>query len=346
VSLRTRHLPEPAWERLTEACAARADRVAALLDGGLPGALADAEGAALLPGPGEPAAECACPDPVRPCKHGLALALRLAGLLAAEPHALLLLRGRDPEAFTEDVSRRHARIAARGDAEATALPGVRAGELYGRAPGPLPPPLPVPVTTEPPPAYPAGANAPDPLVLDRLASDAGTRALALLRTGSDPLADCEVWEDAVRIAAAHPGTGLTGAGRALYARLARATDTGPGTLHRAVAAWRGAGAAGLRALEDPPWNPPAGPFDRARSLLLAAGHPPYRPHGNRLTSPDGTRQLRMDREGWWYAYESEAGADDWWPRGTAAKDPVVALESAAPEGDEAPEDEGAEPYIR
>ncbi|NEA40900.1 hypothetical protein G3I42_16800, partial [Streptomyces sp. SID11385] len=52
VSLRTHHLPEPAWERLADACAARADRLAVLLDGGLPGALAGAEGAALLPAPG------------------------------------------------------------------------------------------------------------------------------------------------------------------------------------------------------------------------------------------------------------------------------------------------------
>ncbi|WP_431037927.1 SWIM zinc finger family protein [Streptomyces sp. P6-2-1] len=342
VSLRTHQLPEPAWERLTDACAARADRLAALLDGGLPGALAGAEGAALLPSPGEPLLDCACPDPVRPCKHGLALALRVGGLLAADPQALLLLRGRDPGTFTSELSRRHARLAARGDAGATALPGVKAGELYGREPGPLPPPLPVPATTEPPPAYPAGASAPDPLVLDRLASDAGTRALALLRTGADPLAGRGVWEDAVRIAAAHPGTGLTGTGRALYTRLARGAGAEAGALHRAVAAWRGAGAAGLRALEDPPWNPPAGPFDRARSLLLAAGHPPYRPHDNRLTSPDGTRQLRMDREGTWYAYESEPGAEDWWPRGTAAKDPVVALESAEPEPDE--EEDRPDPY--
>lgn len=343
VSLRAHHLPERAWERLTDACAARADRLAVLLDGGLPGALAGSEGAALLPGPGEPVLDCACPDPVRPCKHGLALALRLTGLLADEPQALLLLRGRDPGTFTAELSRRHARLAAKGDAGATALPGVKAADLYGREPGPLPPPLLVPEATEPPPAYPAGASAPDPLTLDRLASDAGTRALTLLRTGVDPLAGCGVWEDAVRLAAEHPGTGLTGTGRALYTRLARAAGAEPGALHRAVAAWRGAGAAGLRALEDPPWNPPAGPFDRARSLLLAAGHPPYRPHGNRLTSPDGTRQLRMDREGTWYAYESDPGAEDWWPRGTAAKDPVVALESARP-GEDEEEDDWADPY--
>ncbi|MGW3487730.1 SWIM zinc finger family protein [Streptomyces sp. NPDC001054] len=347
VSLRTHHVPEPAWERLTDACAARADRLAVLLDGGLPGALAGAEGAGLLPGPGEPVLDCACPDPVRPCKHGLALALRLTGLLAEEPQALLLLRGRDPGTFTAELSRRHARLAARGDAGATALPGVKAAEWFGREPGPLPPPLPVPEATEPPPAYPAGTSVPDPLTLDRLASDAGARALALLRTGTDPLAGHGVWEDAVRLAAEHPGTGLTGTGRALYTRLARAAGAEPGALHRAVAAWRGAGAAGLRALEDPPWNPPAGPFDRARSLLLAAGHPPYRPHDNRLTSPDGTRQLRMDREGTWYAYESEPGAEDWWPRGTAAKDPAAALESAEPERDEE-EDEAdwwAEPSV-
>ncbi|NEA41417.1 hypothetical protein G3I42_19555, partial [Streptomyces sp. SID11385] len=121
---------------------------------------------------------------------------RLAGLLADEPQALFLLRGRDPVTFTAELSRRHARLAARGDAGATALPGVKAAELYGRDPGPLPPDLPVPAATEPPPAYPAGTSVPDPLTLDRLASDAGTRALALLRTGTDPLAGHGVWEDA------------------------------------------------------------------------------------------------------------------------------------------------------
>ena len=36
-------------------------------------------------------------------------------------------------------------------------------------------------------------------------------------------------------------------------------------------------------------------------------------------------QLRLGRDGLWYAYESEPGHDDWWPRGTPDLDPVGAL---------------------
>jgi hypothetical protein len=36
-------------------------------------------------------------------------------------------------------------------------------------------------------------------------------------------------------------------------------------------------------------------------------------------------QLRLGRDNLWYAYESEPGHDDWWPRGTPDPDPVGAL---------------------
>ncbi|MGW5546936.1 hypothetical protein [Streptomyces sp. NPDC003998] len=84
------------------------------------------------------------------------------------------------------------------------------------------------------------------------------------------------------------------------------------------------GAAGLAVLEEE-WDPPAGRFDRARPLLLAADLPAFRPWRNRLTHPRGHVQLRLGRDGLWYAYESEPGRDDWWPRGTPDLDPVGAL---------------------
>ncbi|MGG7574524.1 hypothetical protein [Streptomyces sirii] len=93
---------------------------------------------------------------------------------------------------------------------------------------------------------------------------------------------------------------------------------------RSVAAWRQGGPEGL-ALLDTTWNPPAGDFDRARSALLAADLPALRPRHNHLTDPDRGIQLRFGRDNRWYPYESEPGAEDWWPTGPADPDPVGAL---------------------
>ncbi len=172
--------------------------------------------------------------------------------------------------------------------------------------------------------YPAAPGGPDPFALDQLATDAAARAHALLGTGRDPVGELTLWQDAVRLAAARPGSGLTAGTRTLYATLAAAVDRTPADLARAVAAWRQGGLAGLAVLEEP-WDPPAGRFDRARPLLLAADLPAFRPWRNRLTHPRGHVQLRLGRDGLWYAYESEPGHDDWWPRGTPDLDPVGAL---------------------
>ncbi|NNN36363.1 hypothetical protein HLK59_39620, partial [Streptomyces sp. S3(2020)] len=175
-----------------------------------------------------------------------------------------------------------------------------------------------------PPVYPAAPGGPDPFALDQLATDAAGRAHALLSTGRDPVAELTLWQDAVRLAAARPGSGLTAATRSLYASLAAEAGRTPADLARAVAAWRQGGFEGLAVLEEP-WDPPAGRFDRARPLLLAADLPAFRPWRNRLTHPRGHVQLRLGRDGLWYAYESDPGADDWWPRGTPDLDPVGAL---------------------
>ncbi|MDV9173074.1 hypothetical protein R6V09_23525, partial [Streptomyces sp. W16] len=158
------------------------------------------------------------------------------------------------------------------------------------------------------------------------------RAHALLSTGRDPVGELTLWQDAVRLAAARPGSGLTATTRSLYASLARATKRSPGELARAVAAWRQGGIEGLAVLEEP-WDPPAGRFDRARPLLLAADLPAFRPWHNHLTHPHGHVQLRLGRDGLWYAYESEPGHDDWWPRGTPDLDPVGALTGLGAPGD-------------
>ncbi|MEU9635797.1 SWIM zinc finger family protein [Streptomyces tendae] len=329
VQVRLRTLGDADWDRFLDAAVERPGHIAALLDKELPHSLADLadHGVPLLPGPRDLTPQCSCPDSGHPCKHAAALCYQTARLLDADPFVLLLLRGRGERALLDALSRRNATRAARAaqDRGPAPLPGVRAGEaLTPRALPPLPPPLPAPPHPEQPPAYPAAPGGPDPFALDQLATDAAARAHALLTTGRDPVGGLTLWQDAVRLAAARPGSGLTAGTRALYASLASAAGRETAELARAVAAWRQGGPEGLDVLEEP-WDPPAGRFDRARPLLLAADLPAFRPWRNRLTHPRGHVQLRLGRAGLWYAYESEPGREDWWPRGTPDLDPVGAL---------------------
>ncbi|MFJ4032946.1 SWIM zinc finger family protein [Streptomyces griseoluteus] len=326
VQLRLRRLSDEDWERLLEAAVDSPADIAALLDKELPHTLAD-RGVPLLPGAGDLIPQCSCPDSGRPCKHAAALCYQTARLLDADPFVLLLLRGRGERELLDTLSRRSAASAARAARERgpAELPGVRASEaLAGRPLPPLPAPMPAPAHPEAPPAYPAAPGGPDPFALDQLATDAAARAHALLTTGRDPVGGLTLWQDAVRLAAARPGSGLTAATRRLYATLAAAVDRTPAELARAVAAWRQGGLAGLTVLEEP-WDPPAGRFDRARPQLLAADLPAFRPWRNHLTHPAGHAQLRLGQDGLWYAYESKPGHQDWWPRGAPDLDPVSAL---------------------
>ena len=329
VQVRLRTLDDADWERFLDAAADRPGDIAALLDKEMPKSLAEC-GVPLLLGPGDLAPQCSCPDSGHPCKHAAALCYQTARLLDADPFVLLLLRGRGERPLLDALSRRNAARAARAaqEQEPAALPGVRATDVLAergeRRLPPLPPPLPVPPHPEQPPVYPAAPGGPDPFALDQLATDAAARAHALLSTGRDPVGGLTLWQDAVRLAAARPGSGLTVTTRSLYASLAKATGRGTAELARAVAAWRQGGVEGLAVLEEP-WDPPAGRFDRARPLLLAADLPAFRPWHNHLTHPHGHVQLRLGRDGLWYAYESEPGDEDWWPRGTPDLDPVGAL---------------------
>ncbi|WP_460070830.1 SWIM zinc finger family protein [Streptomyces sp. YKOK-I1] len=329
VQVRLRTLGDEDWERFLAAAVDRPAHIAALLDKEMPESLADC-GVPLLPGPGDLEPHCSCPDRAHPCKHAAALCYQTARLLDADPFVLLLLRGRGERELLDALSRRNAARAARAaqEREPATLPGVRATEVFAPGPArrlpPLPAPLPVPPHPEQPPAYPSAPNGPDSFALDQLATDAAARAHALLATGHDEIGELTLWQDAVRLAAARPGSGLTLATRALYASLASAAGRTPSELARAVAAWRQGGPDGLTVLEEP-WDPPAGRFDRARPLLLAADLPAFRPWRNHLTHPGGHVQLRFGRDGLWYPYESEPGHDDWWPRGTPDPDPVGAL---------------------
>lgn len=326
VQVRLRTLDDGDWDRFLDAAAERPGHIAALLDKEMPKSLADC-GVDLLPGPGDLAPQCSCPDYGHPCKHAAALCYQTARLLDEDPFVLLLLRGRGERELLDALSRRNATRAARAaqDHQSAPLPGVRARDAFSRrALPPLPAPLPAPAHPEQPPTYPGAPGGPDPFALDQLATDAAARAHALLTTGRDPLAELTLWQDAVRLAAARPGSGLTAATRALYSSLASAAGRTPADLARAVAAWRQGGLEGLTVLEEP-WDPPAGRFDRARPLLLSADLPAFRPWRNHLTHPRGHAQLRLGHDGLWYAYESEPGHEDWWPRGTPDLDPVGAL---------------------
>ncbi|WP_078890126.1 SWIM zinc finger family protein [Streptomyces maremycinicus] len=326
VQVRLRTLGAEDWERFLEAAVERPGHIAALLDKEMPESLAEC-GVPLLPGPGDLEPQCSCPDRGHPCKHAAALCYQTARLLDADPFVLLLLRGRGEREVLDALSRRNATRAARAaqEQEPEPLPGVRAAEaLADRRLPPLPAPLPVPPHPEQPPAYPSVPDGPDSFALDHLATDAAARAHALLTTGQDEIGGLTLWRDAVRLAASRPGSGLTVTTRALYAALASAAGRTPVELARAVAAWRQGGPDGLTVLEET-WDPPAGRFDRARPLLLAADLPAFRPRHNHLTHPRGHVQLRFGRDGLWYAYESEPGDEDWWPRGTPDPDPVGAL---------------------
>ncbi|MFF0162217.1 SWIM zinc finger family protein [Streptomyces sp. NPDC005263] len=326
VQVRLRTLDDTDWDSFLNRAAERPGDIAALLDKEMPHTLVDS-GVPLLPGPGDLDPLCSCPDSGHPCKHAAALCYQTARLLDADPFVLLLLRGRGERGLLDALSRLSAARAARAAQEQgpAPVPGVRATEaLAPRLLPPLPTPSPVPPHPGQPPVYPATAGGPDPLALDQLATDAAARAHALLATGRDPVGELTLWQDAVRLAAARPGSGLTAGTRSLYSSLATAAGRTPADLARAVAAWRQGGLEGLSVLEET-WDPPAGRFDRARPLLLAADLPPFRPWHNHLTHPRGHVQLRLGRDGLWYAYESEPGHEDWWPRGTPDLDPVGAL---------------------
>ncbi|MFD8690060.1 SWIM zinc finger family protein [Streptomyces sp. NPDC059651] len=326
--LRLRALTDPDWDTFLDAVAARPGHLAALLGKEMPHSLADtaaAAGVTLLPAADDLDPGCSCPDRGWPCKHVAALCYQMGRLLDADPFVLLLLRGRGERALLEDLGRRNAAHSARERPAAPAAPSVPAREAFAdRFLPPLPAPFPVEPHPGQPPSYPEFPGARDPLALDQLATDAAARAHALLTTGLDPIAGLTAWQDAVRLAAARPTAGLTATTRALYRELASATGRNTTDLARAVAAWRQGGAEGLALLETP-WDPPAGPFDRARPALAAAGFPRFQPWRNHLTHPGGALQLRFGHDARWYGYESEPGEDEWWPRAAPDSDPVAAL---------------------
>ncbi|MGW0907795.1 SWIM zinc finger family protein [Streptomyces sp. NPDC002853] len=332
--IRMRTLTPEDWDRFLDAVATEPAHIAALLDKDMPHALVDAaerSGVQLLPGPGDLVPSCTCPDHGRPCKHAAALTYQTARLLDADPFVLLLLRGGDEQALLDELAQRNAQQAAREESATTrgatteALPGTLARDVLATEyRPPLPPPVAPPAHPGEPPLLPSVPGAPSPASLEFLATDTANRAHAYLTTGANPFPATDPWHDAVRLAASHPGlTGRRSFSRQ-FAELATSVDHTPADLARAAAAWRQGGEEGLAALESP-WDPPAGPFDRARGALLTADLPRMTIHRNQLTDAQGSLQLRFGRDGRWYPYRSEPGRGDWWPEGEADADPVGAL---------------------
>ncbi|MGW6057531.1 SWIM zinc finger family protein [Streptomyces sp. NPDC055189] len=332
--IRMRTLTPEDWDNFLDAVATEPAHIAALLDKDMPHALVDAaerSGVQLLPGPGDLVPSCTCPDHGRPCKHAAALTYQTARLLDADPFVLLLLRGGDEQALLDELAPRNAHRAAREQsattqgAGAATLPGTLARDVLSTTyRPPLPAPLPPPAHPGEPPLLPSVPGAPDPASLEFLATDTASRAHAYLTTGADPFPTADPWHDAVRLAASHPGlTGRRSFSRQ-FAELATSVDHTPADLARAAAAWRQGGEEGLAVLESP-WDPPAGPFDRARGALITADLPRMTIHHNHLTNTPGSLQLRYGRDGRWYPYRSEPGRDDWWPEGEADADPVGAV---------------------
>ncbi|WP_447036742.1 SWIM zinc finger family protein [Streptomyces sp. DSM 118878] len=281
---------------------------------------------AMEPAPVEPApVEPVEPAPVEPVGP---VPAEPVGPVPAEPVAppverLTPARPTEPEPAEPEPARPEPPGSSVGPAPR--LPGTSARDALAKdVRRALPPPLAPPAHPGEPPVLPSLPGAPDPASLEFLITDAAARAHAFLTAGVDPFTAASPWHDAVRLAASHPGlTGRRTFSRQ-FAELARSVGRTPADLSRAAAAWRQGGEEGLAVLESP-WDPPAGPFDRARGALTAADLPRMTIHRNRLTNAEGTLQIRFGRDGRWYPYQSEPGADDWWPDGEADEDVVGAL---------------------
>ncbi|MEH0827891.1 MULTISPECIES: SWIM zinc finger family protein [unclassified Micromonospora] len=139
-------LPDAAWDRLTDAVAARSGHLAALLAGQLPTDATEAAGVRLPPTGGQLLPECDCPDWDHPCRHAAALCHQVSWLLEAEPLLLLLIRGRDPADLLADLRPPdrvdtvdvQPPVRSGPEPDARDADGTPAAEAYAVAVGPLP----------------------------------------------------------------------------------------------------------------------------------------------------------------------------------------------------------------
>ena len=337
------------WDRLLEIVAGQAGHIAALLDGEMPSHLvedATTAGVELLPGIGDLEPECAC-GTWDHCPHTAALSYQLARLLDEDPFVLLLMRGRGQREVMNDLQARSMAHAARavdvspdGGTKEPEQAGVSAAEVYAFST--IRPPLPeLPEPVEEPGVPPTldGLTPPAPGVeepaIELLAADSAARAQRMLAEAltpghqeTAPAEPLTVWEDAVRLATAHPG-------RALSARIAACCGRSPREVELAVCAWSFGGAAGLSALEES-WTPYEEVLARARAQITAAwtndGRPPQlRATRNRWTAVGTDAQVRYGRDGRWWPFRKVRNT--WWPAGGAEANPAAALAVALRRGE-------------
>ncbi|MDE0801952.1 MAG: SWIM zinc finger family protein [Acidimicrobiales bacterium] len=313
VYLDIRRFRDDEWDAVFDAIAAKAAHAAALLDGELdPGVVEDAAAVEveLLPRARDLRTACSCPDDVDPCKHSAAACYLVADALDADPFVLLLLRGRRRDEVLDAVRQR--RSGGRdvepttdgdsgGDDEAAV--GFPADEAWTRELAELPsvpfvadaPGRPAAWPSDPPPHAPFDGQG-----LRALVADAARRAWELCAGATD--------------------TGLALDERADLAR--RAIDASPMQrellaersgvplveLEVLATAWKMAGAAGVRANDEPRWTPPPLEMAAARDLVTDTGFAPRRVHvgGNRVTA-EGRLQFRRSHDGLWYLFSKASG---------------------------------------
>ncbi len=325
VRVRVRTFSDAEWAKVIGAVAAKAAHAAALVDGELdPAVVDDARGAgvALLPDAGDLQPRCSCPDWADPCKHSAAVCYLVAGLLDEDPFRLLELRGkRRPDVLAAVRRARAGGGVGGGDAAgsgaagaaSTARPappvraldeGVPAAAAWRRPVGPLPTIPPAPAG----PGRPAGWHADPPGSapftaegLRALVEDAAGRATALAAGAGRSGLDLDEREDLARRADA-----ILEAGG--IADLARRAGRPPTALVAMALAWRHAGAAGLRVLEEDDWRPPTATMVAAREALVAGGlaSSRVRVRQNRVATGPG-EEVRLARDGRWYRFAKRAG---------------------------------------
>lgn len=298
------------WDTVLDAIAAKAAHAAALLDGELdPDIVADAQAVEvdLLPRPRDLRTICTCPDDAEPCEHAAAVCYLLADALDADPFVLLLLRGRRRDEVLDQVRRRRGGAPPASTEPEAPSPSVRDGleaaEAWSRALGSLPHVPMVAHTPSRPAAWPSDppSHAPfDGPGLRALVADAARRAWELCAGTVDTGLELDERADLARR--------VVGASPAVKERLAAHSGMAPVDLDVLAAAWQMGGAAGVRAHDEPRWNPPPLEMARARDLLIDAGMVARRVHvsGNRVTG-EGRVQLRRSRDGRWYLFSKATG---------------------------------------
>ena len=309
VTLAVRTFRDDEWDAVFDAIAGKAAHAAALLDGELdPGVVEDARAVEveLLPRARDLRTACSCPDFAEPCKHAAALCYLVADALDDDPFVLLLLRGRRRDDVLEGVRMRRAGPAGVDPPDedpGEQLPGVDAVEAWGRPLGELPHVPLVAHAPSRPAAWPSDPPAHAPFHgkgLRALVADAARRAWELCAGSTETGLDLDPRADVARRAVdASPGE---------REQLAAHAGVAVVDLEVLAAAWRWAGAAGVRANDEPRWSPPPLEMARARDVVTDIGFPSRRVHvgGNRVTA-EGRLQFRRSRDGNWYLYSKASG---------------------------------------